>query len=970
MASLSLNKKEREVQTHLNALTFRAVPHLTQHFPTLQKINADDCTRANEVLTRICTKTSPTDAQCSAAPITQDTELFDTQIKNTASQGIAWIKNAKVTFSNTLPCLVNITQDKSEGTHIIFHTDILKVPNQERTTLALFLLLYGCSSAELVGEAGQRGICGLISTIALTYIAANKPKQSFTLMADGFNYLQALGWDSMYLSVLFARVPTLFRFSDEEISSFESGIPHARSIATWRSLLLGTNALLSGVDGKTLVSDIFDQCCILDVARPTILKALIVCGAASQDGKYARLDSITTLANIERDCLTAIINDQPTPTLPVAVYEQYIKSIILRCQNYATLSGMAQSLGEKFGLSNVEISLLRDAQLVLPTRAQVGSTRGHARLTRRLSPEVRSWLVVADWFCSEPFHPIALPLIAALKDLRELSFRTHSTLIYNFHEACYGFENLSFIIGNYAAAKVLSNLDLDSASKILRRFGLLGTEQNSPFRTIFNTDYATTLKHAITDRATFHRLYDIICYFSLNERVFFGVKSELPERWLARLTDIPALFKRRFGFILALPAPKNTGTATGHPTDKIYKSAAPIESEILLSMRAAITSKSIIAPEVLDAIIDCYITIGKSTRITFCTQENAGLTSLMVIPQHILLRIKERGHLQLQQAPEESAHTLNFIANVMGPAALNEFTTEVMQGLSICPGRYMPAACRFLSSIHHLAMFHTALEYVIKDGAEASLSAFLAMSKVNQVLSTEALTIKDYEVARRLLTTQGTPVVIKKWIKTTLPPQDFDKASQGIEPALLAAAFDTAQEALAILPQGDNRLRSIVIRKVYFAHKKYEKTKPSFTDYLTGEENIPNHYVTLAIPLTASEDEIKISFRLLSSAFHPDLVVDAAEKRLATTLQSRLNAAKEVLLNEEKRIAYDTIIIGNKYERARDFFPTICWFDSDDASEIEGFKRPTTRADAPRRITRTAQSSDLKMPRAISEGPS
>ena len=63
-----------------------------------------------------------------------------------------------------------------------------------------------------------------------------------------------------------------------------------------------------------------------------------------------------------------------------------------------------------------------------------------------------------------------------------------------------------------------------------------------------------------------------------------------------------------------------------------------------------------------------------------------------------------------------------------------------------------------------------------------------------------------------------------------------------------------------------------------------------------------DYYATLEVPRTATDQEIKKSFRKLARKFHPDV---AKDKKTAEEKFKELNEAYEVLSDPEKRKKYD-----------------------------------------------------------------
>ncbi len=66
-----------------------------------------------------------------------------------------------------------------------------------------------------------------------------------------------------------------------------------------------------------------------------------------------------------------------------------------------------------------------------------------------------------------------------------------------------------------------------------------------------------------------------------------------------------------------------------------------------------------------------------------------------------------------------------------------------------------------------------------------------------------------------------------------------------------------------------------------------------------------NPYEVLGIPHTASEDDVKKSFREKSKLLHPDTTTDDAHKKVLEEQFKDVSSAYEILSNKEKRAAYD-----------------------------------------------------------------
>lgn len=71
------------------------------------------------------------------------------------------------------------------------------------------------------------------------------------------------------------------------------------------------------------------------------------------------------------------------------------------------------------------------------------------------------------------------------------------------------------------------------------------------------------------------------------------------------------------------------------------------------------------------------------------------------------------------------------------------------------------------------------------------------------------------------------------------------------------------------------------------------------------EQEAPDHYRTLLVQPTASQEEITTAWRGLVRAVHPDLSHDASDKERRTAVAAQVNAAYTVLRDPATRAAYD-----------------------------------------------------------------
>src|SRR6266853_6856438 len=81
-----------------------------------------------------------------------------------------------------------------------------------------------------------------------------------------------------------------------------------------------------------------------------------------------------------------------------------------------------------------------------------------------------------------------------------------------------------------------------------------------------------------------------------------------------------------------------------------------------------------------------------------------------------------------------------------------------------------------------------------------------------------------------------------------------------------------------------------------------------------------DYYEVLGVPRTASEDDIKKSFRKLARQYHPDV---AKTKKGAEDKFKEINEAYEVLSDPAKRKKYDEL--GPNWKQGAEFRPPPGW---------------------------------------------
>ncbi|GAC1385005.1 MAG: hypothetical protein NVSMB33_13830 [Ktedonobacteraceae bacterium] len=74
---------------------------------------------------------------------------------------------------------------------------------------------------------------------------------------------------------------------------------------------------------------------------------------------------------------------------------------------------------------------------------------------------------------------------------------------------------------------------------------------------------------------------------------------------------------------------------------------------------------------------------------------------------------------------------------------------------------------------------------------------------------------------------------------------------------------------------------------------------------------MPDYYIVLEVPMTATQAEIKHAYRRLARQYHPDLNAQALDKHIKL-----LNEAYKVLGNSTKRASYDAQRLEEQQRKA------------------------------------------------------
>ncbi|MEO6788943.1 MAG: J domain-containing protein [Chthoniobacteraceae bacterium] len=80
---------------------------------------------------------------------------------------------------------------------------------------------------------------------------------------------------------------------------------------------------------------------------------------------------------------------------------------------------------------------------------------------------------------------------------------------------------------------------------------------------------------------------------------------------------------------------------------------------------------------------------------------------------------------------------------------------------------------------------------------------------------------------------------------------------------------------------------------------------PHWKESLMDSAATPNYYSVLGVLETATAAEIKVRYRFLSQAYHPDKFASDAHRQIAEHEFKRINAAYQVLSNPIQRALFD-----------------------------------------------------------------
>jgi hypothetical protein len=153
---------------------------------------------------------------------------------------------------------------------------------------------------------------------------------------------------------------------------------------------------------------------------------------------------------------------------------------------------------------------------------------------------------------------------------------------------------------------------------------------------------------------------------------------------------------------------------------------------------------------------------------------------------------------------------------------------------------------------------------------------------------------------------------------------------------LTASAIMGQDNAVDLTEHVDLVGQQEVVRRVYTAWKA-ERLKGGcrsvFENYVTGVSE-QNYFLILGVPLSATDGEVKASFRHLSRAFHPD-VLNEREAKSGGGILRIIKAAYAALQSTDYRKQYQQRVLGEcglRYDQLVKACPSAPWYSGHEGS--------------------------------------
>lgn len=972
----SVKKSPAAVEVKNHSPQLRAISWPSKHFSSLVTLESEDCIRANEVLAPLAQKTGD---HKKTLPTKTQVEVGIRALKKNIAPFIHWVADAKIEFSQNTQSLISFSRGPDRSHQITLHEDLLKLPRAKFIAAVTVLLLYGCTSAQLDSpSAGQRAISGFMSTALLGFIASETPRAFFPLAGAGFFELSQLGWDTKKLGLATAGIPNIIKLRQRQYESFGSGKHHEEEGDLWDEIKHGAKILLSKSPSRTVTKDkLLKIGDITDAHRAAVTTAFLSSGLLEPGSDSVTGRAATHLDEIRRSLEVSLRKS----CIPKPERTNYIKDITTYLDTSVGHVGFDDELARKFSLTTTETEELALKSNILPTRAQTAHIAKFGSAGKLMQRDTLGWLISTERFFEAPRVTPFLDVVTLSTNPTEFNLigEKGGTPSYYILKAMSGCQMLTALIGRAAITEITKDLTQAEVVKLMGRFSTLYAPKpevepqisnRTAFLKIFTDNNDVTLTEALQNRPQVMRVLNKlseICEISESEE-----RHDYSDETRKRLTWVPPRFVQRFGYIIYTGS--DSDIATTRQLSQIHSRSVLPEiywtmtgKDVLISLeRASKTAQHL--PQVRRAIVEgCIKSIspkGFNAYFPDATVETLGGQTTPRAPLRFgaatAKLFKEQIEIILHNNPLEALPALDALCSAGSLSDIKPFIRDIVHGVRTSPAAFGGVGCKVILKVaSQNELFLALFDAVLKQEGAAHVDTFVSIAEQQKALVQELLQQENYALAKRILSTENSPVALKMLVKQTLSTEQFRAATKDMEPAVLAKSFGSAAEASEMLGAEDDRLRSVTIRKTYLDHRKSERCKLTITDFTTGEEDIQNHYAILGIPFDANEEEVKASYRLLSRAFHPDLVAEPAEKKLSAAMQSRINNAKEVLLVAEKRYAFDSMISENQFNRSREYFPQRCWFDSAGV-QISGFERPSVRGGhikSPPSATSTALSS-------------